>query len=175
MLELEVSIPLFLALFFCFFPVLFSKDMVPRLFFAPFTSRGTLNDITPFNVSVAQSTETRGTSLDCSCSLFRELSASESSLSMAFSKSSRSSFDSEHFNATDVAFREIRAACVFKLSCSVPCFSIQYPLFAYFVHLFNIYCGGKMKTSLILKTLRACLHKIPTRYGCHISSICIRN
>jgi hypothetical protein len=32
-----------------------------------------------------------------------------------------------------------------------------------------------MKTSLILKTLRACLHKIPTRYGCHISSICIRN
>jgi hypothetical protein len=42
--------------------------------------------------------------------LLIELSASKSNLSMAFSKSSRSSFDSEYFNATNVAFHEIRAA-----------------------------------------------------------------
>ena len=126
MLVCKRSIPLFLPLFF-FFPLFFSREIVPRLFFVPFTTRGILNDILPCNVPASvptQSVVTRGASLAFSCILTRELSASRSNLSMVFSKSSRSSLDVEHFNATDVAFREIRAACVSKLSLLVPCFSI---------------------------------------------------
>ena len=106
MLELIGSVPFFLPLFF-FFHLFFSKEMAPLLFFGPFTTRGILNDILPLNMSaVAQSAETRGTSSSFSCILLIELSASKSNLSMAFSKSSSSSFDNEHFNARDVAFRE---------------------------------------------------------------------
>jgi hypothetical protein len=95
--------------------------MVDPLFFGPFT-KGALNDVLPVNVSVQHSVKIGGTSLAFSCTLVIELSASKSSLSMDFSKSSKSSFDSEHFNATYVAFREIHAAWVVKFSFSVPCF-----------------------------------------------------
>jgi hypothetical protein len=98
--------------------------MVPRLFFGPFTTQGTLNDSLSTKTSVAQSVKGRGTSLDFSCTLLKELFAFKSNLSMAFSKSSRSSFDTEHFNAIDMAFHEIRAALVLRFSFWVPCFSI---------------------------------------------------
>jgi len=55
-------IPLFLALFF-FFPFIFSRGS-DRLLFAPFTTWGTLIDIVPLDVSVAQLVGTRGTSLE---------------------------------------------------------------------------------------------------------------
>jgi hypothetical protein len=125
----------------------------------------------PANVFVEQSVTIGGTSLVFSCTLLIELSASKSSLSMAFSKSSRSSLDSEHFNAMDVAFREIRAAWAVKFSFFALCLSTKYSHFAYFVHLFSIYCDGKIKTSFMLKTLRACLHNIPGIYGYHYSSM----
>jgi hypothetical protein len=169
--SLVESIPFLLPLFF--FPFLFSSDVVDRLFFGPFTTGGALNDILPVIVSVQHSVKTVGTSLAFSCTLHIELSASRSSLSMAFSKSSRSSFDSEHFNAIDVAFREIRAAWVVKFSFSVPCLLTEISRFAYFVHLFSIYCDGKTKTSFMLKTFRACLHNIPAIYGCCYSTVCI--
>jgi hypothetical protein len=84
----------------------------------------TLNDILPVETYVGQSVEGRGTSLDFSCNLVKELSAFKCNLFMAFSKSSRSSFDKEHFSAIDAAFREIRATWVLKFSFCVPCFSI---------------------------------------------------
>jgi hypothetical protein len=121
LLLLVGSIPLLLPLFFCF-PFLFSRDIVDRLFFVPLTTWGTLNDILPINVSVAQSVKTKETSFAFSHVLIIALSASKSKLSMAFSKSSRSSFDNEHFNAMDVAFLDIRVAWVVKLSFSIPCF-----------------------------------------------------
>jgi hypothetical protein len=60
--------------------------MVDRLFFGPFTTRDTLNDILPANVFVEQSGKTGGTLLFFSYTLLIELSASKSNLSMAFSK-----------------------------------------------------------------------------------------
>jgi hypothetical protein len=47
-------------------------------------------------------------------------------------------------------------------------------LFAYFVHLFNIYCDGKIKTLSILSTLKVWLHSIPIRYWSKWSTIFIR-
>jgi hypothetical protein len=46
-----------------------------------------------------------------------------SHLSNDLSKSSRSGSNAEHFNARDVAFREIRAARAFKFKFSLPFFS----------------------------------------------------
>jgi hypothetical protein len=77
--------------------------MVPRLFFGPFTTWGTLNDILLVKIFVAQSVEVRATLVAFSCILRKELSASKSNLYIAFFKSSISSFDMELFNATDVA------------------------------------------------------------------------
>jgi hypothetical protein len=90
--------------------------MVPRLFFGPFTTWGTLNNILPVRIFVAQSIEVRETSVTFSCTLRKELFASKSNLSIAFFKSSISYFRMEHFNATDVTFHEIRVAWVFKFS-----------------------------------------------------------
>jgi hypothetical protein len=122
LLHLVGSIPLSLPLFF-FFPFLLSRDMVDRLFFRPLTTWGIVNDILPVIVSIAQSVKTKGTSFAFSRALIIALSASNTKLSMAFSKSLRSSFDSEHFNAMDATFLEIRAAWVVELSFSIPCFS----------------------------------------------------
>jgi hypothetical protein len=107
------------------------------------------------------------------CTWIIELSASKFSLSIAFSKLSRSCLDSEHFNTIDVALREICAAWVNKFSFWVPCFSTKNPLFAYFVHLFSIHCDGKIKTSFMLKTLRTFLHNIPKIYAWCYSSNCL--
>jgi hypothetical protein len=106
--------------------------------------------------------------------LLRESSASKSNFCNDFSKLSRRGFDTEHFNARDAAIRERRAVYAFKFSFSLLFVSIWKHLFAYFVHLFNIYCDGKTKTSLILKTLNACLHNIPRTYETQWSAIYIR-
>jgi hypothetical protein len=120
--------------------------MIPRLVFGPFTTSGTLNDILPVKTSVAQSVEGRGTQsvegrrtpIFFPCTLFKELSAYKSNLSMIFSKSSRSSFDMEHFSATDVAFHEIRAAWVFKFSFWAP-FSLCRILFLHILSIYLVY------------------------------------
>jgi hypothetical protein len=74
------------------------------------TTCGTLNDILSVMTFVAQSVEGRGTPL-FSYIFLKELFASKSNLSMIFSKSSRSSFDTEHFSATDVTFCEMQLGC----------------------------------------------------------------
>jgi hypothetical protein len=67
--------------------------------------------------------------------LLRESSTSKSNLSNDFSNSSRSGFDTEHFNAMDVAFRDKHAACGFKFSFSL---SIsQYKIL--FLHILSTY------------------------------------
>jgi hypothetical protein len=76
----------------------------------------------PLTLSVPWSFETRLTSF--SHILVRESYASKSNLSNDFSNSSRSGFDTEHFNVRDAAFRDKRAACTFKFSFSLSIFSI---------------------------------------------------
>lgn len=55
------SAPLFLAVF-VFFRFFFSTASFDHLLFGSLTNRGTLIDIAPFNVSITQSFEFRGTS-----------------------------------------------------------------------------------------------------------------
>jgi hypothetical protein len=138
--------------------------MVPCLFFGPFTMLGTLNVIFRDNVSVGQTVET---SLAFSCTLLIPSSASKSNLSMAFSRASRSSFDTEHFSAIDVAFRDIRAAWVVKFSFSTPFFSTRNSLFAYFVHLYKKF-SALCRASSNAKPILYCIHVV------HLISIVLR-
>ena len=112
MLQL-MQVPFFLLVAF-FFPFLFSSTFFALLFFGPVSTSGALIDILPFNMSPAYSKQLLETPEGWVGLWLNELSASRSSLSIALSKSLRRSFETEHFNAMDVAFRQICAARVLK-------------------------------------------------------------
>jgi hypothetical protein len=75
---------------------------------------------------------------------------------MAFSKSSRSSFDSQHFNATNVAFREIRAAWFsnFLAQFRVSQYSI---LSLHILSIYSIYIGWQNKTIIDIEDFESML------------------
>jgi hypothetical protein len=107
---------------FLLFPCILFNYTLNSFTHCAFHPRGTLNDIVPFSVLVPQSSETRGTSLYCI--LLKEPFASKSNLSNAFSNSSRSDFDIEHFNARDVAFRDSLGSMCFQIIIVTCFFSI---------------------------------------------------
>ena len=86
---------------FFFFPFFSSTSSL--FFFGPFIISGALIDTLPFKISVSHSVLTRETTQGSTCLWFSVVYASWSNLSIAFSRSSRRSFETEHFNARDVA------------------------------------------------------------------------
>ena len=86
---------------FFFFPFFSSTSSL--FFFGPFITSGALIDTLPFKIFVSHLVLTRETTQGSTCLWFSVVYASWSNLSIAFSRSSRRSFETEHFNARDVA------------------------------------------------------------------------